>query len=239
MLSTVNKGLTVAQRSKQDSVVAGRAAFNPLTFDAANLLALYDGDTLNTDPAGTWSDQSANGFDLTLFNAPTIISPAINGHDALQFNGVNQYARRALTPVRNQPTTIYIVFKHITFTVNDRIFDGTAGTKNSLEQTGVSPNLSAIAGVALNSNPDVILNSFDIITTVFNSINSEIRTNNNVAVIGDTGLFNDAGITLAANSTGAAGFGNCEIAYFILRTGADNTATQNIFINYLKNRFAI
>lgn len=216
-----------------------RDSFNPLTYDAGNLVALYDGDTLNTDPAGTWGDRSANNFDLTLFNNPTIINNAINGHDALQFDGINQYADRNLTPILNQPISIYIVFKQITNNFNHRIYSSNPNTV-LLYNTGLPFALDMYAGnSAPTVNPAMLINTYDIITNVFNGINSETRTNNNAANVGNSGVVNGTGFTLAAFGGGGINYGNIEIAYIILRGVADNTATQNLFINYLKNRFAL
>lgn len=208
--------------------------FNP-NFDG-NLLAWYDGDTLNADPAGTWGDRSINNFDLTLFNNPTIVPGAINGHDALRFDGVNQRGENLLIPL-TEPITIYIVFKHITFAVPDRIFGGISANSIQFLQWNASPELDMFSGNFVASNPNLALNNYGIFTTVFNGANSENRNNNNAAVIGNDGGINAVGLYLGTGN--GLNYGNCEIAYVIVRNVADITATQNLFINYLKNRFAL
>lgn len=224
---------TTVKIKKKYKFVPGKP-FNP-NFDG-NLLAWYDGDTLATDPANTWSDRSGNGYNLTLFNAPTIVSPAINGHDALQFDGINQYAQCAILTV-NQPDTIYLVAKKQLWQDGSYYFDGLVN-RQILYQVTANPNVAILATTNnLNANPDPVINNYEIMTCVFNNPNSEIRTNNNAAVIGITGNNALTNLLISESITGICW--ESTFAYMIFRQGADNTATQNIFINYLKNRFAL
>ncbi len=178
-MSLILKKRTVTTITK-DTYVA--KPFNP-NFDG-NLLAWYDGDTLTTDPANTWSDRSGNGYNLTLFNAPTIVNNAINSHDALQFDGVNQYTQRNITPNQVQPYSNYLVFKQIT-AVNGAILWSSGNT--TFIQSNSAPNINMYNGLGINSNPDMVVNNYNIMTTIANGINSEIRTLLNVSVIGNAG----------------------------------------------------
>lgn len=213
--------------------------FNPLTYDAGNLLALYDGDTLSTDPPATWTDQSANGYDLTLFNAPAVVNLAINGHDALRFDGINQYGLNNAIPAFGEPITIYMVYKFITWTAGNYNLGDTLIDSFVFYQSGVSPNQQIYnAGVACPNN-GMAVNTYNIATCVFNDPNCELRINNAAAVGGGIAGLNVSNGIVLCSQRGIAGFCNNEVAYLIYRTTADNTATQNLFINYLKNRFAI
>ena len=210
--------------------------FNPLTYDA-NTVMLFDGDLELTTEA--WGDQSTNGYDLALTNAPTIVSNAINGHQSVRFDGVSEFGRRITTPSLTQPHTYYIVFKQITHT-GEVIFSASSGANRPiLYQGGTSPNLAIHSGAELSSDPDLALNTYGIITCVLNGANSEIRTNSNAAVIGNAGVTSGTGFVIAANYSGTSAFTNCEIAYILVRSGADSTLTQNIFIAFLKNRFGL
>jgi hypothetical protein len=235
MLHLLNK----PKRKKKSGIGAITNPFDPFTYNSANLISIYDGDTYV--PADfVWNDASGNGHNLTMFNVPTESIAALNGHDTVIFNGIDQYGT-SLTPNIPQPSTHYIVFKAITWTNLDRVFDGNAivNTRN-LYQSGATPNIALYSGVLLSDNPGTVLNNYNLYTCVFNGANSHIRTNNNVAVIGDAGNLNSVGTNLCAAGGGAGfGFGNMEIAYVILRSSADSTAVQNLFINWLKTRFAI
>jgi hypothetical protein len=211
--------------------------FNP-NFDG-NLLAWYDGDTLATDPANTWSDRSGNGYDLTLFNAPSIISPAINGHDALRFDGINQYGISGAIPAFGQPITIYMVFKFITWNNGSYNLGDTLIDSFVFYQSGVSPNQQIFNAAAACANNQMAVNTYNISSMIFNDPNCELRINDAVAIGGgSTGLNVSNGI-IVSSQRGIGGFANNEAAMIIYRTVADNTATQNIFIKYLKNRFAL
>jgi hypothetical protein len=226
-------------RKKQDDYSGVAKPFNPLTFDSANLIALYNGDSLNPFVQIIWVDDSTNAFDLTLVGAPTRINGAINGHAALRFDGVSQEAQQAIISL-SQPTTIYFVIKQITWTIGRRLFAaGLADDVLTVRVEAISPELFLFAGAGgLFTNPNIPLNTYDILTVIFNGANSVIRTNDNAGVIGNGGANNPAvGLNLA--SRGGIDFGNQEIAYLIIRSAADSTATQNLFINYLKNRFAL
>ena len=210
--------------------------FNP-NFDG-NLLAWYDGDTLSTDPANTWSDSSGNGYNLNLFNNPTLVPNAINGHDALQFDGINQWGVNNAVPF-TAPITCYLVFEQITFTTGDRLISNVSAITTILAQENVTPRLYLNNGAGgILANPQVPLLTYEILTLVFDDVNCQIRTNNNIAVNGFCGNTAGVGLALANNNFGSLNC-NCETAYLIVRTGVDNLATQNIFINYLKNRFAL
>jgi hypothetical protein len=240
------KDKTPSRKKNNNDFLGGVPPFNPLTFDTANLIALYDADVGVTPgfppPQTAWADQSANGFDLTLVNGPTLIFGAINGHRALQFDGVNQYGQNNNAGyIRNQPHTFYMVFNQLTWTIGDHFSDAAIVVNSAtFFQSDGSPNMKLFAGTANANilNPQLALSTYGIVTGVFNGANSEIRNNNNVAVIANPGVSNAIGLTLASNSA-LTQFGNIEVAYLIIRSGADSTATQNLFINYLKNRFAL
>jgi hypothetical protein len=236
---TANAQFTITSKDKviqsllmdDDEVTA--PAFDPLTYDA-NTVVLYDGDLELTTSA--WEDQTVNGFDLTLYNTPTVVSNAINGHQAVRFDGINQYGRRTTTPTRNQPVTIYAVVKQITWTDNDRIHSSETNDQ-VFYQAGGTIDLRLYAGAMLNAG-GIATDTYAITTIIFDGTTSEIRINLDDATIGNAGTGNPTGITLVSNS-GGSDFGNVEFAYYMLRQGHDDTATQDLFIAFLKTRFGL
>jgi len=232
MLFNIKATIEIKKKKKP-----GGFGFNPLNYDAGNLLALYNGDVGLDEFA--WLDQSVNGYDLTFFNNPVVVSPAINGHDAIQFDGINQYAGRALTPAFTQPITCYVVFNELNYGINARIVTSNVGAFIlTFFQTAGIPNKCIYAGnLSGTLNPAHNIFNYGIVTFQFNGANSDFRNNNNAATVENVGLDNSTGLILAADLVG--NYCNVEIAYLIIRSAADNTATQNLFINYLKNRFAL
>jgi len=216
---------------KKDSFLGVGVSFNP-NFDG-NALAWYDG---NLDLSGLqWDDQGAGGHDILFTNNPSIISGATPLRDAVRFNGTDESGQVA-TPAINQPSTCYIVLNQITWTVGDRVFgDGVNFNFRILFQDTATPNLSGHAGSQVSTSPDLALGTWGVIMILYDGVNSEVRTNLNVAVVGDIGANNGLGVTLAARQNQAASFANVEIGYLINRTGADSTATQDYIIGKLRD----
>lgn len=209
--------------------------FNPLAYDVANLVALYDGDLELTTSA--WGDQSVNNYDLTLENEPTINTGALNGHTTVTFNGIDERGYKANPPGLTQQMTWYLVVKSITFTNNDRIISSHANSNMSIWQGGGSPNLQLRAGSNLQ-NGQLAVESWGVITGVFNGASSQLRINLNDAVVGNAGTNASTGIMIADDPLLDYN-ANVEFAYIIIREGVDDLATQNLFIAYLIGRFGL
>ena len=224
------KSFPTTNKGKGKGFAAGLGAFNP-NFDG-NALAWYDGDVGLT--ALSWIDQGAGGNDIIFANLPTIVPNATPLRDAVRFDGINENGLIA-TPVLNQPYTIYMVLNTLAWVVNRALYDDGVvfGAKRLYLSVG-APNLTFTAGVPINSNPDLALGTWGVMTMLANGMNGEIRTNLNAAVVGNAGANNSAGITLGSRQNNTF-FGNFETGYLILRTGADSTATQDRIINGLRN----
>ena len=186
---------------------------------------------------GGWIDQSSNNHDVTFFNTPTVIINAINGNDAIRFDGVNQYGD---TPAfaRPQPFTIYIVSKQIVTSALLRMVDGSQNDFRALISTFTSNRYSVYAGTHLLGDFTTQTN-YDIITGVYSGVNSENRLNNAVTNVGNAGIGVASGFTIASKGGNAGEYSNQEVANVILRTGGDSTAKQDRIINYYKARYAL
>lgn len=205
--------------------------FNP-NFDG-NALAWYDGN-IDLDEA-QWSDQGAGGHTILFTNTPTIVPGATPLRDAVRFDGINQFGTVA-TPATNQPFTVYCVLNQVTWGLSRRIIDdGVVLSANILYQTGVSPQIFIYSpGGNLAGNPNLALGTWGLMTAIYNGVSSEIRTNLNIAVTGGAlGGASRSGMTIGSD-TALGNNSNVEIAYLILRTGADSIAKQNKLINGLK-----
>lgn len=235
MLSTINKGSTVAQRQENKSPVIAKPGFNP-NFDG-NLLAWYDGNKGTANP-NTWFDVT-NDFNKVLFcgNGYTLNIADLNGNNTLEFNGINQDAFSIVIGVIPQPITIYSVVNIFNFTAGYFI-TGSYNTTLGSYQVGISPDIELNAGISLNPlNPQLALNDWGIITNVFNGANSELRNKDNVALAGNGGLNSLNEIGIAKGFT--LNYTPIKIAMLIIRTAADNTVTQNKIIKHLINHFGL
>lgn len=207
--------------------------FNPATYDN-HTIALYDGDLGLT--TSTWEDQIAS-YDFTLVNTPTVVDNAINGHDALRFNGTDEDGSTASMSL-NQPCTYYLVVKQITWTANDYIIGGTAGAfATSINQFTLTPRLQFASTVSL-TNDNFTVDTYKILTAVGNGANSILQTNQTAASTGDIGTTSPTGIIIGDRPSGSRN-GNIEYAYIIIRNQADDLATRTKFQNFLAKRFGI
>lgn len=203
-------------------LLMGGDEWNPATYDA-NTVAYYNGNKgLTSD---SWLDLSGNNRTITFTNSPTINS-GTGKMGAVLFNGTDESGASA-SFILNQPFTIYVVFKSITVTNLERIISGTTSGWIRLAQNNAAGDVYLWGSSAfISTNPDIAVGTYGVYTAVSNNASSEIRTNLNNAVTGTIGTSGiTGGITLSSN------FSNVEIAFLLIRSGADDTATQNYFIS--------
>ena len=216
--------------TKKENFVPGKP-FNP-NFDG-NALAWYDGNVGLT--VGGWLDQSGNGHNIVFANNPTIVANATPLRDAVRFDGINQTGNVA-TPVINQPFSIYIVINSIAWQANDVIYDdGVLSLQKHLFQRTGTPNLSFACGLNIDTNPDLAVPQWGLITSIGNGANSRLRTNRGAVITQNAGANNGNGIQLGALTGGAGNFWNGEIGYLIIRTGQDLTVTRNYIADALQS----
>jgi hypothetical protein len=217
-------------------------AWSPLSLTA--LLGWWKSDVGTTVVTGVsqWNDQSGNGnhmLQATGIRQPALVPGVLNGLPAIVFDGVDDYLRAAFALI--QPCTIFIVLSQITWTANDSIHDGAAVANTMrLHQTpaGVSPQLTMRAASALAANSDLPLNTYGLVTEIFNGASSVMQVNNAAALAGNVGAGDGAGITLgsAANLTGHSNVGVVEAMIM----GAPATAAERANVRaYVTGRTSI
>jgi len=101
------------------------------------------GITVTGAGVSTWADQSGNGRDL--LQGTDTNRPALQADSSILFDGVDNFLKTAGFTF-NQPETVYVVFKAITFTDGDTILDGNAGNDLRLFQVDPEPGISGFAG---------------------------------------------------------------------------------------------
>ena len=182
-----------------------------------------------------WEDASGN--DRPLEQITVASQPAYNSATGeVTFDGVDDFLKTAAFTL-NQPETVYIVFKQVTWTDTDRVFDGNASASGAVYQSATTPKLRATAGSVLDENAGLAVGAYGIVTAVFNGASSLTQVNAGTAVTGDAGAANMSGFTLA--SAGTAGtYGNVIVKEVIIfsaaHTAAQRTAVQNaLFAKHL------
>lgn len=192
------------------------------------------GITVTGAGVSTWADQSGNGRDL--LQGTDTNRPALQADSSILFDGVDNFLKCSAFTF-NQPYTVYILGKQITWADSDRIFSGNAVNTMDLHQSsgGVSPQVSLSAGSGAANNGEWALNVYAAVASVFNGASSSLRVNNTAATTGDAGAGNAGGFELGADSGGTARWSNIQVKEVILFSGAHNTATQDRVINYLSS----
>lgn len=162
-------------------------------------------------------------------NQPLWVSPG-----TIRFDGTDNFLK-ALAFTWNQPTFVYILFKQITWTSLDTVFDGNNTSLNRLYQYLATPNLAIRASTVLSGDPDLELNTWGIIRTLTNGVNSKIQLNNNTAVTGDAGTAVAAGFTLGARGAADGAYSNIEVKYIVC-VNIDDAANEIEIYNWLVTR---
>jgi len=181
-----------------------------------------------------WGDKSGSGNDLV--QATETNRPTWNSNGVL-FDGVFDFMKTApFTLV--QPEFIYIVFKSVTWTDTDRIFDGNTPDSGELLQRTSTPNIKAYAGGFSSESSDLILDTYGVVRVLFNGASSTLQVNNNAQITGNFGSGNMGGFTLGSLANNTL-LGNIEVKEVIIRNVADTSQNEEIIYNYLKNKYGL
>lgn len=202
---------------------SGSTAFDPLTLGPHAWWRVVPGkiwqDTAGTvaatadgDPVGRVDDLSGAGRHLLQSTAaarPVLRISA--GKYWLEFDGVDDRLRVTWTAI-SQPVTRIGSLYQVTWTANDRVWDGGgAGNESALRQVTASPNLSMEnpAGVSLNNE---VLGDWQIITERMygaSTLSSVAVDNNAYVTQGASWLAaTQSGFTVGAFGNGTTAFAN-------------------------------
>lgn len=224
------------------AVTNNSSTSHPAILDSANTLAFFKNEIAyitkdGSDFVSQWSDIS--GEDNHLLQAIGTNQPLWQSTGVL-FDGIDNFMK-CIGFTYEQPEQIYIVFKHITWSNNDVVFDGEDGdNRGTFLHTTSTPRLSIYAGdniVAENSN--LPLNTFGIARVLFNGASSKIQINETTVTTGDAGTDDMNGFTLGSLYNGINLWMNMEVKEIILRNIADTAPNEQIIYDYLANKYSI
>ena len=171
------------------------------------------------------------GYPLTATNKPTW---SANGSI---FDGVGNFARSGAISF-NQPITVYIVIKELTYTQYDQIFHlGSVSNAPLLWQVTSSGKIEMYAGTQMGAHDGAGINNWGVIIAQYNGANSLMQINGGTIYSGDVGAFNGSGIVLG--SAIGQRFSNILFKEFIVRTNADDETARNAIGTYLMNKHEV
>jgi len=178
-----------------------------------------------------WADYLESGRDL--LQATGANQPLWSSNGVLSDGIDNFMATLAFT--WDQPEFIYIVFRQVTWTNTDHIWDGISAQRMIFEQFTATPNLIIYAPSSGVQNAGLAVNTWGIVRALYNSTSSKLIVNNNAPATGDVGLHNSGGITLGA-SYFPGNYSNIEVKEII---GRSSTAGEAAIYAYLSAKYGI
>ena len=204
--------------------------------DLPNLAAWYQygvGITVTGAGVSQWADQSGNARHLV--QATDAARPALQGDNSILFDGVDDTLKAVFT--LNQPCTIYLLFKQVSWTANEYIFDGNVGDSTILRQRfgGASPELAIYAGSGVGNDANLAVDSYGVAIVIFNGASSFLGINSNAGATLDAGTNNPGGFSLASNTFGQ--FSNIQVKEGIIYSAAHDAATRAQVVAYLQGFF--
>lgn len=166
------------------------------------------GITVTGAGVSTWADQSGNSRDL--LQGTDTNRPPLQSDGSILFDGVDNFLKCG-TFTLNQPNTVIILCKQITWTSVDYIIDGHTDNTLGLFQQTATPRLTMNAGATAPTTLALALDTYGAIGCVFNGASSLLQVNAGAAATGDAGAGNAAGLTLGAHGGGADGYANIQV----------------------------
>lgn len=207
--------------------LARGSGVSPIAAAKARLLAqspallVYPGVGIIGSPVSQWTDQSGNARHL--LQATGANQPSTDG-TTITTDAIAQFIKSTFT--LNQPCTLYIRMKQVTWGSGRQLVDGGTGTQTGMiDQNSATPQLRAFAGGGI-LNTDLAVGVFGTVAIVFNGASASFRVNNNAAVTGNIGASNPGGLTLGSRADGIA-FGNGQFALCAYYSTAHASGVQD------------
>jgi peptidoglycan/xylan/chitin deacetylase (PgdA/CDA1 family) len=206
-----------------------------------NTLAWWDSQDVATitKNAGTgevsaWASKIGASIFSAIGGAGKLPIWSVNG---VLFDGIDDYLR-SITII-NQPATYYLVFKQVTWTLNDTIFDGHDSThRQRVNQNDLTPRLNMYAGAAVGGNANLPLDTLGIVKFVFNGADSYSRVLRH-PIVGpaNVGAMDSAYYFHLGSSYGGGSPSNIQVLELIIRGIVDADDNDTELYNYLQAKY--
>jgi hypothetical protein len=184
----------------------------------------------STTLVARWNDASGNN--RPLLQATGAAQPALQTDGTLLFDGSSDLMQTA-TFTLAQPTMLYMLFRQVTWTINDVMCDGFTATSGQLIQANTTPEIDISAGSTVCANTGLAVNTYGIFVATFSGANSTSQVNKKAPIaVANAGTTSMAGFTLGSDSSGANN-SNIQVKEVLLFGAAHNQTQQYQVINYL------
>ena len=157
---------------------------------------------------------------------------------SLLFDGAAHYMNSTFT--LNQPETVYLVAKRISWTVSDGVFDGITQLKMLLNSDPGTPSVALYAGTAnAPASSAWTVGSTAVIASVFNGASSSIQVNGGASTTGNPGANNAGGFTLGRRGDVVGTEANFQAYEALIYSVAHDAATRANVIRALMTKWGI
>jgi len=186
----------------------------------------------------TGEDKSGSGNDViqaTETKRPTYLTNQINGHPCWRFDGNDDMLVSGDAFSWPHPNVIYIVFKQITWTVVDFVYDAVlVDAGMGLFQNIASPNLYIHNGVPVLMEDPLAIGTWGAVKCVFTGgADSSIRLNMGTPTVGNAGNFSPGGFRLGRLGNTDIFYGNIDVAEVIGYGAVPSLEDDALIMNYL------
>ena len=159
------------------------------------------------------------------------------GSDSLSFDGVGNYMYKAIAAA-DQPFTVYIVYRPVTYVASQVIFGGADATRpRAITRPGNSVQI--FAGTALSSADNaVVYGSYQILRATFSGTNSVTKSGDDTVASGNAGTNDGDGFGIANEGAASSVFGRLAFKAAVLSV-ATSAETETEIYNYLKTKYGL
>jgi len=184
-----------------------------------------------TDSAASFASQTTG--ETWTVNSTGALPAQIVGSSRILCDGVDNYLKTNAFTL-NQPTTVVLVFKQVSWTNNEYLTDGGALGTGRLSQFTTSPQLGITSNNVnyITGNGDLAVGAYGVAAIVFNGASSLLQINNGTPSTGDAGAGNMGGFTLgaAANAGSPSNIQVYEAAIFPTALSAADRASVAAYL---------
>ena len=209
---------------------ASRPFFLPSDLAGLKLWCKFNsGITVTGAGVSQWDDVSGNGNHLK--QGTDTNRPSKESDGSILFDGVDNFLKAdAFTLV--QPETVYFLGKQVTWTSADRFFDGNTDDTGGINQNPTTPKLRVNAGIAFDDDGTMAVDTYAIISVIFNGASSSIQTNYATIVTGNAGAGDMGGFTLGSRPSVTL-VSNIQVKEIAVFNTAHDAVTRLQMIAYL------
>lgn len=202
----------------------------PILENMAAWFRFGQGITSSATLVSQWDDASGNGRHLK--QTTDTNKPALQSDNSILFDGSDNYLKCDSFTL-NQPETVYVLGKLVSWTANDSLFDGNALNSGRIFMRTATPNQAIKAASSVADNAELAIGSLGVIVAIFNGAASLLQINNGAPATGDAGSNNMGGFTLGARGDVGSAFGNVQVHEVILYSVAHGAAQRAQNVRYL------